>query len=105
MSEMGKRLDRISLWLRRRSHLPVVLVGAVVVLLLFVNEDTSLSRNIEYQNEISRIKAEIRECEDSAEFYRRQREDILHGNNALEYVAREKYHMQRPTEDVFIIVD
>lgn len=102
---MGKKIDRISLWLRRRSHLPVVIVGALVVLLLFVNEDASLSRNIEYQKKISELKVRIRESEDSAAYYRERREAILNGVDALEYVAREQYHMQRPTEDVFIIVD
>ena len=37
--------------------------------------------------------------------YRRQRESILHGTGDLERLAGEKFHMQRPTEDVFVLSD
>jgi len=74
-------------------------------MLLFINEDTSLSKNIEFQQRISEIKKEIRLCNDSAEYYKDKRESLLDGSAELEYVAREQYHMQRPTEDVYLIVD
>lgn len=102
---MKKEIKRISLWIRRRSHLPVVIVGATVVLLLFFNEDTSLSRNMEYQKKITELKEEIKLCNDSANFYKEKREAIEKGDAALEHVAREQYHMQKPTEDVYIITD
>ena len=77
----------------------------MIVLLLFINEGTSLSRNIEYQKRISELKAEIKQCNDSAAYYKEKKEAILRGGAPLEYVAREQYHMQRPTEDVFLIIE
>lgn len=100
---MGKRLKRISLWIRRSSHLPLIIIGAVVVLLLFLNEETSMQRNMQYQQEITRLTKEIKVNRDSAAWYRAHREAILHGENDLERIAREQYNMQRPSEDVYII--
>ncbi len=86
-----------------RSHLPLLIVGTVVILLLFFNEETSLSLNMKYDNEIRDLKSEIKSNIDSAEYYRAKREAILSGTQDLEAIAREQYHMQRPTEDVYVI--
>lgn len=72
-------------------------------MLLFFNEDTSVSLNMEYDREIYRLTEAIDMERDSAAFYRRQREDLLHDNADLEHIARERFHMQKPTEDVFIL--
>ena len=51
-----------------------------------------------------RLKKEIKENKDSASYYRNRRLAIERGDEALEYIAREQYHMKRPTEDVFLLV-
>lgn len=89
--------------MRRRSHLPVIILGSLVVLLLFFNEETSVKLNVEYQNRINELTREIRLNEDSAAYYRARRHAIESGSSDLEEVAREQFHMQRPTEDVFLI--
>lgn len=88
-----------------RTHLPLLIVGTIVILLLFFNEETSLSLNMKYDNEIRELKAKIKSNTDSAEYYRAKREDILNGTQDLEAIAREQYHMQLPTEDVYVIRD
>ncbi len=100
---MGRKLKRIIYWWRRRSHLPVLLIGAVVVAVLFLNDETSLATNMRYEKEINKMKAEIKHNLDSAEYYRKKRESMLSGGADLEYAAREQYHLQRPTEDVYLI--
>lgn len=100
---MGKRLKKIALWVRRRSYVPVLIIGALVVLLLWLNEDTSVERNMEYQTRINELQREIKLNEDSAAYYRSRRHAIESGAADLEAVAREQFHMQRPTEDVYII--
>lgn len=100
---MGRKLKRMSLFLRRSSHLPVVLVCGGVVLLLFFNEETSLTRSRQYDEQIAALKREIRLEQDSVEYYRRARQALLTDSEELEQVARENYNMQRPGEDVFII--
>lgn len=74
-----------------------------MVTLLVCNDDTSISQNMEFDRQIIELSEAIEECRDSAEYYRIQREAIIHGQGNLEHLAREKFHMQRPTEDVFII--
>lgn len=100
---MGKRLRKISIWFRRKSHLPIFLLGGAAVLVLFFNEETSMSRNMAYDKEIRELKDKIEMCRDSAEYYRQKREGIQHGTSDLEYVAREQYRMQKPYEDVYLI--
>lgn len=102
---MGKMLKKFNFWIRRKSGLPVIVIGGVVVLLLFFNEETSVRLNMEYEQEISRLKREIKENQDSAKYYRSRREALECGTNDLEHIAREQYHMQKPGEDVFLLVE
>lgn len=100
---MSAKLKKLSFWLRRKSHLPLIIIGTLVVMILFFNDETSLALNMKYEKEINRLSLEINECKDSAAYYRQQRESIIHDSQDLEHLARERFHMQRPTEDVFII--
>lgn len=102
---MSRKLKKASLWVRRRSHLPFLLVGGAVILLLFFNEETSVRLNMKYQKEISELKHQIKLNNDSADYYRRQRMELENDGNNLERVAREQYHMQRPSEDVYLLVE
>lgn len=81
----------------------MLVIGTLVVLLLFLNEETSVKLNVEYQNRINDLQREIRLNRDSAAYYRERREAIESGRADLEEIAREQFHMQRPTEDVFLI--
>lgn len=74
-----------------------------MVLVLFFNDETSLALNMKYEKEINSLTMQIKECRDSADYYREQREAILHDSEDLERMARERFHMQRPTEDVYIL--
>lgn len=100
---MSARFKKFNFWLRRKSHLPLVVIGSLVVLILFFNDETSLALNMKYEKEINRLNLEIKECRDSAAFYRHQREALINGTEDLEHIARERFHMQRPSEDVYIL--
>ena len=99
---MGK-FKKLNFLLRRRSHLAVIAVGALVITLLFVNEDASWQHNMEYQEQIKSLNEQIKVCRDSAEYYRNQRNQLLTGLEELEQIAREEYRMQKATEDVYLI--
>lgn len=100
---MSKTIKKANFWIRRRSHLPVIVIGSLMVVILLINDDTSISRNMEYQRQINELTDAIAECHDSAAYYRKQRESIIRGTGNLEHLAREKFHMQRPSEDVFVL--
>lgn len=88
---------------RRKVHLPLLIVAGVIVTLLFINDDTSMSLNMKYDREIMALKNKIEECNDSAYYYEQKLKALQTDNDELEHVAREQYNMQRPTEDVFLI--
>jgi len=98
-----KKTKKMSFWVRRRSHLAPLLLGSLVIALLFFNEDTSWKHNMEYQKQIKALQEEIKACDDSAAWFRQRREKLLNGNEELEQIAREEYHMQKPTEDVYLL--
>ncbi len=101
---MNKKKKK-SIWSKVKSHLTPVILGAFVIGTLFFNEDTSWKNNMEYQSQINSLKARIKVCNDSAEWFRKHRENLLTGQAELEQIAREEYLMQKPTEDVYLIVD
>ena len=104
VTKMDKRnIKKAKLWVRRRSHLPMMVIASLMVLLLVFNEDTSISLNMEYEREINRLSEQIKECRDSAAYFRARRESLEFGTRDLEHIAREQYHMRRPTEDVYIL--
>lgn len=100
---MSGKLKKLSFWMRRKSHLAVFAIGTLTIMLLFFNEDASWKKNMEYQEEIKSLGEQIQECRDSAEYFRQRREELLTGTERLEQIAREEYHMQKPTEDVYIL--
>ena len=100
---MGRKLNRLNLWVRRQSHLSVIIVAGAFILLLFSNEETSMARSQELDKEIASLQSRIKLADDSAAYYRTARRDLITGTEELEKVSREEYGMQRPTEDVFII--
>lgn len=100
---MGRKWNRFNLWLRRQSHISVLLVAGAVIALLFFNEETSLARSRELDKEIASLKANIAAANDSAEFYKASRLKLETEAEDLEKVAREQYGMQRPTEDVYLV--
>lgn len=102
---MTSRKKRYSFFVKRRGQLTLVAICSIIVVLLFLNDDTSVSRNMEYDHQITQMKAEIKANNDSAQYYRQRYEDLLSKKSDLEHVAREQFHMQRATEDVYCIKD
>lgn len=91
-------------WYKRCTSIPLLLIGVLCVGILLLNDDASFTQSMVFEQEIIRLKREIKENNDSAAYYRERRLAIESGDDALEYIAREQYHMKRPTEDVFLLV-
>lgn len=101
--KMGRKIKRLNFWVRRRSALPLMCIGGLMVSVLFFDDETSVSLSMEYDREIYELRQQIKHNLDSAAYYRSQREALVTGTRELEHIAREQYHMQRPTEDVFVL--
>lgn len=100
-----KKTKKAGFWIRRRSHLPMLIIGGIFVGALYLDDETSVKLNMEFDRKINSLKKEIALNYDSAAYYRERREGIERGKSDLEKMAREQFHMQRPTEDVFILSD
>lgn len=58
---------------------------------------------MEYDRQISDLRKEIKENLDSADYYRTRRKALEEDGGDLEHIARERYHMQKPDEEVFLL--
>ena len=91
-----KRPKWIPLWL----SIPFVIFIAFIVMLLFLGENNY--RQISKQKvEIDKVKAQIKEQEDSAQYYIRKTQELNTDKETLEKIAREQYNMKRNNEEVF----
>ena len=90
---MGKL---ISIWefICRRKYLITIVAFAVIIVFL---DENSLLRRLGYEREISQLKEEI-------EKYRADYEENTKPD-AIEQIAREKYLMKKPNEDIYVFED
>ena len=102
---MAEGNEKGGFWRRRRGAIPFIVIATIIVVVLILNEETSVKTNMEYEARINELKVQIKNNEDSARYYRLHRLAIENGEDDLERLARERYHMQKPTEDVFIYAD
>lgn len=101
--EMSSFSRKTAYWFKRCANIPLLIIGVFFIGILLLNEDASFTQSMVYEQEIVRLKKEIKENKDSAAYYRSRRQAIERGDDALEFIAREQYHMKRPTEDVFLL--
>lgn len=88
-------------WCRRYiSFSLIAVVGALVFILFFT--DNSISSIYDYQQQIVDRRKAIKSEQDTLEYYRQQQRSLVSDPVMMEHVAREQYHMQRSTEDVYI---
>lgn len=102
---MKEEKEKTGFWKRRRGAIPFIIIATVIVGVLYLNEETSVKTNMQYETQIQELKDKIKHNLDSAEYYRYHRLAIENGEKDLEKLARERYHMQKPTEDVFVYED
>ena len=88
-------------WLRRYFSITLAAVVAFVMFVLFFNEN-SFMRNVELKREIEALKAEIRDNEDTLRYYQDMLEKLNTDRETMEKIVREQYHMQRPSEEVYV---
>ncbi len=97
---MEKKKQKFS-WIRRYIKLPFICVVAYLLFVLFFNEN-SIARSIELNEIIDSMKKEIKFYKDTTNYYIMLNEQLSNNPEAMERVVREKYHMNRTNEDVYI---
>ena len=90
-----------SLWMfvRRNKYLITILVFSVII--VFVDEN-SILRRVKYAHEEQVLRDEIEKYRNEYEESTRRLGELAADSGAIERVAREKYLMKKPNEDIYV---
>lgn len=83
----------------RRKYL--ITIVAFVVIVGFLDEN-SFVRRLGYANEISRLNSEIDKYRAEYEENTERLNELAVDSGAIERIAREKYLMKKPNEDIYV---
>lgn len=91
----------LTIWnyIRRHKYLITVLIFIVVIGFL---DENSLVQRIKHRNEISALNGEIEKYRKQYEEDTEKLKELTTNPEALEKIAREKYLMKKPNEDIFV---
>ncbi|MBQ4292790.1 MAG: septum formation initiator family protein [Muribaculaceae bacterium] len=95
-------LQKVFKWCRRYLTVSLFLVMGFIAYILFVS-DYSIIATIKNENELTQLRREIKQSEDSLEYYRNLNRRLQTDVETMEKIVREDYHMQRPNEDVYLV--
>ncbi len=73
-----------------------------IIIIGFI-DDNSLMRRVQHQREINNLNKQIESYRKQYEEDTRMLKEITSNPQAIEKIAREKYFMKKPNEDIFII--
>ena len=94
----------ITIWssICRRKYLITVVAFAVIIGFL---DENSLFRRLAYEREISQLKEGIEKYRADYEENTKRLIELNSNPDAIEQVAREKYLMKKPNEDIYVFED
>ena len=91
----------MTVWTYIRKHKYLITIVAFLVIIVFLDEN-SLIQRAQHKREISTLKSEIARYRKQYEEDTRKLKELMNNPEALEKIAREKYLMKKPNEDIFI---
>lgn len=86
-------------YIRRHKYLITVLIFIVIIGFL---DENSLIRRVKHRSEISVLHSEIEKYKRQYEEDTEKLKELTTNPEALEKIAREKYLMKKPEEDIFV---
>ena len=91
----------LTIWnyIRRHKYMITVLIFIVVIGFL---DETSLIQRVKHRSEISELNSEIEKYRKQYEEDTEKLKELTTNPEALEKIAREKYLMKKPDEDIFV---
>lgn len=98
---MGKLL---TIWEFIGRHKYVITISAFAVIIGFLDENSAI-RRIGYAREISRLQSEIKKYRADYEENTEKLNELSTNPEAIEQIAREKYLMKKPNEDIYVFED
>ena len=91
----------LTLWNFIGRHKYIITLLAFGVIIVFLDEN-SLIQRAKHQEEINTLKEEIVKYRKQFEDDTQKLKELTNNPEALEKIAREKYLMKKPNEDIFI---
>ena len=92
----------ITVWKYIRQHKYLITILVFLLVVVFLDEN-SLMKRAQYRQEISTLKSEIQKYRTQYNEDTQKLKELMENPVALEKIAREKYFMKKPNEDIFII--
>lgn len=91
----------VSLWLFVRRHKYLITVGVFAVIIVFLDEN-SIIRRVKYAHEEQVLRDEIEKYRNEYEQSTERLGELAVDSGAIERVARERYLMKKPNEDIYV---
>lgn len=91
----------LTVWNYIRRHKYMFTLVIFIIVVGFLDENSYLQR-IEHQREISALNGEIDRYRKQYEEDTQKLKDLSATPEALEKIAREKYLMKKPNEDIYV---
>ena len=86
----------------KHKYLITILIFAAII--GFLDENSAI-RRIGYTREISRLQSEIDKYRADYEENTKKLNELSSNPDAIEQIAREKYLMKKPNEDIYVFED
>ena len=91
----------MTIWTYIRKHKYLITIAAFLVIIVFLDEN-SLIQRAKHQQEINTLNSEIEKYRKQYEEDTGKLKELTNNPEAMEKIAREKYLMKKPNEDIFI---
>ena len=91
----------LTIWNYIRRHKYMITVLIFIVVIGFLDEN-SLIQRVKHRCEISALNSEIEKYRKQYEEDTEKLKELTTNPEALEKIAREKYLMKKPDEDIFV---
>lgn len=91
----------LSIWNFIRRNKYYITIGLFVAVVGFLDEN-SLVRRVKNKREISNLQEEINKYKAEYEESTERLNELMENPAAMEKVAREKYLMKKPNEDIYV---
>lgn len=91
----------LGVWNFIRKYKYYITIGLFVIIAGFLDENSYL-RRINNKREIMRLESEIRKYQAEYNESTKRLNELMTNPEAMEKVAREKYLMKKPNEDIYV---
>lgn len=94
----------LTVWNFIRKYKYLITIGIFAVIMGFLDEN-SMIRRFKNKREIMRLESEIRKYQTEYDESTKKLNELMSDPAAMEKVAREKYLMKKPNEDIYVFED